>query len=1165
MNTLLKRTGATPYLAVVLLNAFVDLGHKITIQNTVFKMYEGNTQIILTAIVNALILLPFILFFSPAGYVSDRYPKNTVMRVAAWAAVALTVAITGCYYLGWFWPAFAMTLLLAIQSAFYSPAKYGYIKSLFGKAHLAEANGVVQAVTIAAILFATFIFSILFEWLFPTSAQDKHATLLAVAPIGWLLIINSVLELMMAYRLPQVDTGNDKETFILSDYVKGRAIVKNIKPVTRNETIRLSVIGLAVFWSVGQVMLAAFPAFAKQTLAINNTVVIQGILAASGIGIAIGSTLAARWSKGHIETGLIPFGAAGVSVGLLLLPQLSSTTAHFCNFLFIGISGGLFIVPLNALVQFSAKHHEIGKVIAGNNLIQNISMFGFLLLTVLFALSGYSSTTLLVIVSIVAVVGCTYTIIKLPQSLMRLMLAALVTRRYKINVQGLKNIPAQGGVLLLGNHISWVDWAIVQIASPRPIRFVMLKSIYQRWYLRWLFQLVGCIPIESGSSSRQSLQQVSQLLDKGEVVCLFPEGSISRTGHLAEFRKGYQRACEQLQNPVPIVPFYLRGLWGSQFSRSSKKLKSVRKEGFFRDIIVAFGPALPSDTTADILKRKVFDLSIGAWQEYVDSLPTLPQAWIDTVKRVGNDMAIADTLGEPLSATGALTASIAFAKRIRHQCKEQNIAVLLPTSNAAIITNMAVLLCGKTVVNINFTASPAAIGSALEQANINSIYTSRKFLQKLSLKGNDLSSALTDCNMIFVEDIKSNIGKLELAAHWLCVKVLPSSLIRALYCRAKNPQQTAAILFSSGSEGTSKGIQLSHTNIMANLKQISDVLNTQDDDVVMASLPLFHALGLTVTQFMPLIEGIPMVCHADPTDAVNVAKAVASYRATILFGTSTFLRLYTKSPKVHPLMLESLRLVVAGAERLNPSVRDSFQLKFNKPIVEGYGATETSPVASVNLPDAIDTNYWHIQTGGKLGTVGMPLPGSSVKIVDPDTQQELPTDSEGMVMISGAQVMQGYLHQPEKTAEVIRYIDGQRWYITGDKGRIDADGFLTIVDRYSRFAKVGGEMVGLSTVQDSVRSALVNNATIDELDDQFDCVAVTVSDEQKGERIVLLHNYGEQAIDLGTIKRQMLTDGCNALYIPSYVLSVKDIPKLGSGKTDFANAQQLAQQLLERV
>jgi len=338
---------------------------------------------------------------------------------------------------------------------------------------------------------------------------------------------------------------------------------------------------------------------------------------------------------------------------------------------------------------------------------------------------------------------------------------------------------------------------------------------------------------------------------------------------------------------------------------------------------------------------------------------------------------------------------------------------------------------------------------------------------------------------------------------------------------------------------------------MANIQQISDVLNLESDDVVMSSLPLFHAFGLTVTTFMPLTEGVPMVCHADPTDALGVARAIASYRATVLCGTATFLRLYAKHPRVHPLMLDSLRVVVAGAEKLTDDVRGAFKLKFNKDVYEGYGATETTPVAAVNLPDQLDTQYWQVQVGGKVGTVGMPLPGSSCKIVDPQTLEELPTGTDGLILIGGSQVMLGYLNDAEKTAQAIVEIEGVRWYKTGDKGHLDVDGFLTIVDRYSRFAKIGGEMISLGAVEGKLREVLQNP--------EIDLVVVNLPDDKKGERLIAMiaADFDEKAV-----RQKLLELQLNPLMIPGDMRSVEAVPKLGSGKTDFAQAKRLAAELI---
>ena len=1146
MDKLSKIKGAWPYIFAVFLNAFVDLGHKIIIQNTIFKTYDGQQQVLLTALVNGLILIPFILLLTPAGFISDRHPKNKVIRVSAWFAVLLTLGITVCYYLGLFWFAFAMTFLLAVQSTFYSPAKYGYIKPLFGKEKLAQANGLVQAVSIVAILAGTLVYSLLFESLFQAESLTPSLILQDMAPLAWLLVINSVIELIMAYRLPDVEHQHDIKPFDWKKYRTGQYMKESLSPFIKRKVIRLSIIGLAMFWSIGQMLLASFPAYAKENFAVTNTLIIQATIAATGVGIALGSWLAARWSKNHIETGLIPLGAAGIAIALCFLPMMESSTTQALCFFVVGIMGGIFIVPLNALIQFHAGDDEMGKVLALNNWVQNIGMASFLLITACFSFYGFDSQFLLAFTAVIAILGGLYTAYKLPQSLVRIMLSWSISRHYKVSVLGMENIPEQGGVLLLGNHISWVDWAILQIACPRPVRFVMDKKIYSRWCLSWLFKALGCIPIESSASSKRSLTAIATTLDEGHVVALFPEGAISRNGHLGEFKRGFELACRKTNEDVAIIPFYIRGLWGSKFSRSSEKFKAGRKQGLFRDLVVAFGQPMDKESKTEQVKQSVFDLSVSSWQEHAADLPNIGSAWIDTVKSVGIQKSIFDTNGTTLSAQQSLVGAIGLSKQIKKDCKTQNVGLLLPTSAGGVLSNMATILAGKTIVNLNYTSSVEAIENAIEQAKISHIYTSTLFLKKLQKRGIDLSDVLQKVQVEYLEDSFKKIKKSHSLIRLLLVKGLPAWLLKLLYLKDVNTNQTAAILFSSGSEGIPKGVMLSHTNIMANLKQVTDVLNTQENEVILSSLPLFHAFGLTVTQFLPLIEGVPLVCHADPTDAVGIGKAVAKHQVTFMCATSTFLRLYAKNRKVLPLMFDSLRLVIAGAEKLNAQVKIDFESKFNKRILEGYGTTETTPVVSVNLPDNLDQDSWEVQVGGKPGSVGMPLPGSSFKIVDPDTFEELPVDEAGLILIGGAQIMLGYLNNPEKTQQVIKVINGERWYMSGDKGKIDNDGFLTILDRYSRFAKLGGEMISLSAVEQAVLKVS---------DEDLELVAVNVENEQKGESIILLHQ-GE--IDSRVTKQAMLADGCNPLMIPKRWVEVEQIPKLGAGKVDFGMAKKLA-------
>lgn len=1149
MSSLSRITGAKVFFAAAFLNAFVDLGHKITIQNTIFKIYDGPTQVVLTAAVNALILLPFIFLFIPAGKISDHFARHRVMQISGWVAVALTLGIAICYHMGWFSTAFIMTFLLAAQSAIYSPAKFAYLKSLFGTENLARANAALQSLAIVAILASTFAFSMLFERFF-AEANTTEETLQQVAGIGWMLVAGALIELACLYRLPNLK--------IIENALKAegtgtrKPAGKPLATVMKRPVMARSILGISLFWGVGQVMLAAFPAFAEARTGVTNAAVVQGVLAMSGIGIAIGAMIAGRVSRNYIETGLIPIGALGICITLWILPFAESLQSFAVLQLLMGISGGMFLIPLNALVQFHADERELGGIISVRNLFSNLTMLTFLLATIGLTYLGLGEQFLLIALAIVALFGTLYTVANVPQSMTRFIVGSLMSQRYRLTVQGVKNIPATGGALLLGNHISFVDWAMIQIASPRPVRFVMAEIYYNRWYLKWILKQFGCIPIKAGASSKGALEAVSEALAGGDLVCLFPEGALTHNGQLGEFRRGYETACRMTEADIPIVPFYLQGLWGSRHSRSTDSFKSSREIPGKRDVVVTFGTALPSDTAPDLLKRKVSELSVIAWNHYADSLPNLAEAWIDKSKAMGSTDIIHDELSGSLSAYRVMTGATLMSRRIAQLYPDQNVGLALPFSAGGVLANMATLLAGKTLVNLNYTASAEALQFACEQSGITKILTAKRFIANLQKRGIELSELLLDQELIYLEDMREGFSKVESLLTLLQVRLLPSPLLKKLICKPCDPAQ-AAIIFSSGSEGLPKGIVLSHKNLMANVKQAADALQPDSEDVMMASLPLFHAFGLTAAQFLPLIEGMPLVCQPDPTDVVSVAKAAAKHKTTIMFGTSTFLRFYCRNSKVHPLMLDSMRLVVAGAEKLSTDVRQAFELKFKKPIYEGYGMTECSPVVGANLPDQLDDQRWKVKTSNKIGTIGQPLPGTSVRIVDPETNDELETNEEGMVLVAGPQVMAGYLNNPEKSAEVLIEKDGITWYVTGDKGKLDEDGFLTLIDRYSRMAKLGGEMISLGAVEQLVRPALIDQGYVG------DIVATSIEDKRKGERLVVLldEEFNQKAV-IDYLKKAK----ANSLMRPGTWIQVEEIPRLGAGKVDFPRAKKLAEELV---
>ena len=924
---LLRTAGFLPYLAIAFLNAGVDLAHKITIQNVLLKSFDGDTLVILTALINAMILLPFIFLFSPAAFINDKFSRTKVIRLSALAAVGISALICLCYAIGEFYMAFALTLLLAAQSAVYSPAKYSIIKSIVGTEQLGMANGIIQALTIIAILFSSFAFSFFFESHYIAS-NDPNMVLQSVWGIGIALIAFSALEAYFAFKIPFFPQTAEfsEQKFSAKQYASLHYLKENIRTLRQNKNIWLSVIGLSLFWGVSQVIVAAFPAHYKAIFHADNAIVIQAILAVSGLGLILGSYVAGKMSYLHIELGIVPVGAVGIFISLFCLTLTDSNLfLTICSFAF-GFFGGLFIVPLNATIQYFAPEAISGKIMAGNNFMQNVLMVAFLLLSILFVKLSLSTTNLLIFASLVCLVGSFYAMLQLPHLFTRLLLLPILKTGYRFHVNGLKNLPQSGGVLLLGNHISWIDWLVLQAASPRAIKFVMYRPIYNKWYLTWFLRIFKVIPI-GGGASKESIQTIRSYLENDEVVALFPEGHISYNGQINEFQKGFEHVLEGLEN-ITTVPFYLRGLWGSSFSRADSHYKILSKKRGKREVLVAFGKPINGFIDAVAIKQKVVELSFSAWEHFINEQAPLTHHWLESAKSDLFKECVADAQGTELNNVKFIAAVLSFAKVLKTKLRGQrHVGVLLPSSAAGAIVNMALFVLGKVPVNLNYTLSAESMQKALAKAQIDTVLSSAKFLDKLTAKGFDFNAILAD-KLLFAEDIAKGLNKTAKTHAFLTALFAPQWWIKLRYFADVKLDDTATILFSSGSEGDPKGIELSHKNLLTNIKQVSELLNFRRDDVILNSLPIFHSFGLTVTTLLPLCEGVKMVSVADPTDGATIGKMSAKHGVSILFGTSTFFRLYTRNKKLHPLMFQNVRIVIAGAEKLKTDVKDAFRLKF---------------------------------------------------------------------------------------------------------------------------------------------------------------------------------------------------------------------------------------------
>jgi acyl-[acyl-carrier-protein]-phospholipid O-acyltransferase / long-chain-fatty-acid--[acyl-carrier-protein] ligase len=586
------------------LNAFTDVGHKIIIQNTIFKVYDNQEQIILIAIVNALILLPFILLFTPSSYLATKYSKDKIMRYSAAFAVLITLIITFCYYMGFFETAFVMTFILSLQSAIYSPAKYGYIKELVGHKHISAGNAAVQSVTTVAILGAIIFYSVLFQGAVEDNYHTKHEILEVVAPFGWLLVIGSIIEFIFTLYMPKKEPASPHKKFDIKKYKSGYYLKKNIVTMKRKKDIYVAIISLSVLWAISQVMLAAFGAYAKETLGVTNVILVQGVMALAAIGIVVGSIISARVSKHYIHMGLVVIGFAGISLSLFLLTFMESMTLIAVLFSMFGFFAGFVLVAFNAYIQDNSSRAHLATILAGNNFMQNIFMFSFLVLTTLFAYMGVDSVHLFYIMLGVSLIMFVYLFKRYELDFYWSIVEISLRLRYKFVFSGVENIPQKGSVLMLSNHISWIDWAILQFPLQRRIRYIMERSIYLIPGMHYVLKLGHAIPISS-HGAKDAIKVARDTLARHDMIVLFPEGHISYDGEYGEFSKGFELIARRQSGHIICVN--IDGLYGSILSRSPKHFTA--KSSWLRRVVhVNFSKPLPINSSVEEVEKTIKDL-----------------------------------------------------------------------------------------------------------------------------------------------------------------------------------------------------------------------------------------------------------------------------------------------------------------------------------------------------------------------------------------------------------------------------------------------------------------------------------------------------------------------------------------------------------------------------
>ncbi|MBI5202482.1 MAG: MFS transporter [Elusimicrobia bacterium] len=981
----------------------------------------------------AVFVIPFIVFSAAAGALADRVSKNKLLLRLKEIELALMIAATAALALDSRNALFLLVFLMGVHSAFFSPAKQAIVPELVKEEELSHANGLMQMGVFIAIIMGTVV----------------SGTLVAKAPpvvSGMLFSAIAAIGTGLMWLVP--DTGARDPNRAMPWNAVGQTW-RDLHDVDKHPGVMQAIVGTCYFWFLGAICQMNLLVYGKELMGASEALLTR-FQVALAFGIGMGSYLAGRMSRRRVELGLVPLGAMGLVVfGSALGFSWRSANATILALSCFGAACGCFAVPLQSFIQSRTPGDCRGRVLAAAN---TMSFVAILLASACLWAGGtmfhLNAGQVFLVAAAMTFVVAAYLCWLLPDALMRLPLYALSNLVYKIDVLGGERVPMEGPALLVANHVSFVDAFLIAGATERPIRFLMFRRYYDMPVANWFFRAMGCIPISDSDGPREmlrSLDAAKERLKKGEAVCIFAEGEITRHGQMLRFKKGFERIVGGLPD-VPIIPVHLDRVWGSVFSFDGGKvlLKWPRRIPY--PITTSFGAPMKSDSTAFQIRQSILELGSDAFRKRLAERRPLSLAFLREAKRHPLRFAIADSLGTKLSYGSALMKAWALGRALdRALPGGENAGLLLPPSAAGALANIGLSLAGRVPINLNYSTSLEVVFACADKAGIGRIATTRKLVEKL---GWDLGE-----RAVYVEDVAKTISAPVAAFAGAMMLLLPLRLAELFFApKARGPlERMATVIFTSGSTGIPKGVMLSHANVASNLESMAQVFQVGKQDRILGVLPFFHSFGYSVTLWFPLISGFGVVYHSNPLDARKIGELADEFQATFLLGTPTFLASYLR--RVEPEKFKSVRYVVVGAEKLRDDLAIAFRERFGVTPLEGYGCTELSPVACVNIPDI----NWPgaRQKGTKLGSVGQPIPGVLAKIVDPDTKEPKAEGESGLLLVKGPNVMLGYLGDPEKTAEVVR--DG--YYVTGDIASVDPDGFITITDRLSRFSKIGGEMV----------------------------------------------------------------------------------------------------------
>lgn len=1111
-------------------NAFSDNLLRFLVIFLIIRVAASETQRdSLTGLVSAIFAVPFVLFSMAGGFCADRFSKRNVAVTIKCAEIGIMSLVLLGFWLNQLGLLFAAIFLMSTHSAFFGPTKYGMLPELLPQKKLSWGNGIFGIGTFGATIAGQIFAGVLSDAFGPRQIWSG-LILVALALVGLSLSVGVA-------RVPAADPGKEFRANFLGDFVS------QLKMIRGDRILFLGVAGNTFLWFLGALLQLVILFYGKDVMHLDDkdSTYLQAALL---LGLGAGGVAAGYLSRGKIEYGLVPLGMVGLTIfGALLWYIEPVMTKVALNLGLLGFFGGFYSVPVNAIIQHRPDANKKGIVIAVSALVSWIGiMLAAGVYTLLKTVLHLTPPQIFLSGAVLSLAGTIYCVWLMPDSLLRFVLWCLTNTIYKIRIIGRDNIPEKGGALFVCNHLSFADALLLSAATDRPIRFLMFKNIYESRGIKPFAKILRAIPISSEQRPRElihALQTASEAIRNGEVVCIFAEGQITRIGQLLPFQRGFERIMKNVN--APIIPVALDGVIGSPTSFDRGHMRRFPKR-IPHPVTVSFGaPMAPTATSVEV-REAVQALMADSWQYRRAKMEPMPRNFVRSARRHPRRFFMTDATSGSINFGPALVKTVFLARRLKHVWRGQEmVGLFLPPSVPGALVNYAALLCGKVPVNLNYTLSEATIASCAKQCNIQTVITSRKFLEKVKLT--------PPGKLIYLEDV-AGVPKpalTEKLAAWVLAKFTPFWLLKRVAGQEKEValDDLATVIFSSGSTGEPKGVMLTHYNILSNLEQFGNILNFTHHDRLLGILPFFHSFGFTVTLCLPAELGAGVVFHPNPLDARAIGTLVRDHTVTILLSTPTFLQIYMRG--VPSEDFGSLQLIIVGAEKLSERLADAVEQYFGLRPLEGYGTTECAPVVAVNIMDFRAAGFHQI--GGKRGKIGRVLPGMMARLTNPEdpwSGKTVPVGEPGMLLVRGPNIMRGYLGLPEKTADVLR----NGWYCTGDVAMVDEDGFLQITGRLSRFSKIGGEMVPHVKIEERLQE-LAGVA-----ESMF--VVASAPDEKKGERIVVLHRMKEN--ELAAVLEQFTACDLPNLWKPKADAFhyVENFPMLGTGKLDLRAVKELA-------